>query len=81
MPYTDVTVSSLARKGVQSIVVLTPGFVTDCLETLDEMAIEAAELFYQNGGKNFSFVPCLNDSVRGISVLETIVRRELQGWI
>ncbi|GKX35047.1 MAG: ferrochelatase [Rhizobiaceae bacterium MnEN-MB40S] len=80
-PYTDKTVEDLARKGVRNIAVLNPGFVSDCLETLEEIAEQAMESFHEYGGENFTHIPCLNDSEDGMKVLETVVRRELQGWI
>jgi ferrochelatase len=80
-PYTDKTVEKLAKDGVKSIAVFNPGFVADCLETLQEIAIEAAHIFRHAGGENFSHIPCLNDSVEGMAVIETLVRRELAGWV
>ncbi|MCB5203851.1 ferrochelatase [Neorhizobium sp. T786] len=80
-PYTDKTVEALAKKGVKRIAVMNPGFVSDCLETLEEIAGEAGEIFLHNGGEKFVHIPCLNDSVDGMNVLETVVRRELQGWV
>jgi ferrochelatase len=80
-PYTDKTVEKLAQDGVKRIAVMNPGFVSDCLETLEEIAVEAAESFHHNGGEKFSHIPCLNDSDDGMMVLEKVVRRELQGWV
>ncbi|MBD8876791.1 ferrochelatase [Roseibium polysiphoniae] len=80
-PYTDKTVEKFAKEGVKNIAVMNPGFVADCLETLEEIAGEAGEIFEENGGENFSHIPCLNDSGLGIEVLEHIVRQELGGWI
>lgn len=80
-PYTDDTVEELARQGVKSMAVLNPGFVVDCLETVDEIGNEAAEIFHEHGGENFSHIPCLNDGEDGMKVIETLVRRELQGWV
>ncbi|WP_419908690.1 ferrochelatase [Hoeflea sp.] len=80
-PYTDETVEKLAKDGVKRIAVINPGFVSDCLETLEEIAGEAGELFHENGGEHFTHIPCLNDSPAGMAVIETVVRRELQGWI
>lgn len=80
-PYTDKTVEKLAQDGVRRIAVFNPGFVSDCLETLEEIAGEAGELFHENGGEQFTHIPCLNDTPEGMSVIEAIVRRELQGWI
>jgi ferrochelatase len=80
-PYTDKTVEKLAHEGVKSIAVVNPGFSVDCIETLDEIGREAAETFHEAGGVNFSHIPCLNDSPEGMKVIETIVRRELSGWL
>ncbi|GEO86076.1 ferrochelatase [Ciceribacter naphthalenivorans] len=80
-PYTDKTVEKLAKEGVKRIAVINPGFVSDCLETLEEIAVEAGENFLHNGGEKFTHIPCLNDSEEGMRVLEHVVRRELQGWV
>lgn len=80
-PYTDKTVEKLAQEGVKRIAVLNPGFVSDCLETLEEIAEQAAESFVHNGGEKFAHIPCLNDTPEGMAVLEKVVRRELSGWI
>ncbi|MEA2933357.1 MAG: protoporphyrin/coproporphyrin ferrochelatase [Variibacter sp.] len=80
-PYTDETVKALAREGVKNLAIITPGFAADCLETLEEIAGENAEIFRHNGGVNFAAVPCLNDSEAGLRVISDVVERELQGWI
>jgi len=80
-PYTIDTVAELARQGTRRLAVVTPGFAADCLETLEEIAGENAEVFKHNGGEQFSFVPCLNDSDAGMDVIRQLVMRELQGWI
>jgi ferrochelatase len=80
-PYTDATVKALAERGVKSIAVITPGFSSDCLETLEEIAMENAEIFRQAGGANFAAIPCLNDSPGGMVVIRDVVQRELKGWI
>jgi protoporphyrin/coproporphyrin ferrochelatase len=80
-PYTDATMAKLAKDGVKRIAVVMPGFSADCLETLEEIAQENAEIFKQNGGEEFSAVPCLNDSEAGMNVIRRLVLRELQGWI
>ena len=80
-PYTDKTVEKLAKEGVKRIAILNPGFVSDCLETLEEIAGEAGEEFLHNGGEKFTHIPCLNDSDNGMRVIENVVRRELQGWV
>jgi ferrochelatase len=80
-PYTDMTVKALAERGVKNLAVITPGFTADCLETLEEIAMENATIFKQAGGDNFAAIPCLNDSDGGMKVIETVVKRELKGWI
>jgi protoporphyrin/coproporphyrin ferrochelatase len=80
-PYTDKTIEQLAKDGVKSIAVFNPGFVSDCLETLEEIAGEAGEIFHEAGGEKFTHIPCLNDSDEGMAVIEHMVRRELQGWL
>jgi ferrochelatase len=80
-PYTDQTVKKLARSGVKNLVVLTPGFAADCLETLEEIAVENARIFKRHGGKKFAAIPCLNDSEPGMLVTWQIVLRELKGWV
>ena len=80
-PYTDQTMQKLAKDGVRRIAVITPGFSADCLETLEEIAQENAEIFQHNGGEQFAYIPCLNDSDPGMDVIRQLVLRELQGWI
>jgi protoporphyrin/coproporphyrin ferrochelatase len=80
-PYTDKTVERLAKEGVKRLAVVMPGFAADCLETLEEIAGENAEIFKHNGGEDFSAIPCLNDSQPGMDVIRQLVLRELQGWI
>ena len=79
-PYTDATVRSLAERGMKNLAVITPGFSSDCLETLEEIAIETAEIFRRAGGENFATIPCLNDTPGGMAVIRDIVARELKGW-
>ena len=80
-PYTDMTVKGLAERGVKNLAVLTPGFVADCLETLEEIGGENAEIFKHHGGENFAAIPCLNDGEAGMRVIRHVVIRELQGWV
>ncbi len=80
-PYTDKTVEALAKSGVKSLAIVTPGFAADCLETLEEIAMENAAIFKAAGGENFAAIPCLNDSPGGMKMIETLVRRELEGWL
>jgi len=80
-PYTDKTLEALPEKGVKKIAILTPGFSVDCLETLEEIAMEGKEEFMEAGGEAFAYIPCLNDSDLGMSVIEEVVKRELAGWL
>jgi ferrochelatase len=80
-PYTDQTLLELARNGVKRIAVVMPGFAADCLETLEEMGIQNRRLFLDNGGKDYTLIPCLNDSETGTRMLLELVRQELAGWI
>ena len=61
-PYTDKTLASLPSKGVKNLLVICPGFASDCVETLEEINIQGRESFLKNGGKNFDLIPCLNDN-------------------
>jgi protoporphyrin/coproporphyrin ferrochelatase len=80
-PYTDKTIEQLAKDGTRRIAVVMPGFSADCLETLEEIAQENAEIFKHHGGEQFAAIPCLNDSDGGMDVIRQLVLRELQGWI
>lgn len=80
-PYTDMTVKGLAESGVKSLAIVTPGFTSDCLETLEEIAGENAEIFHHAGGEKFAAIPCLNDSGPGMEVIRAVVERELKGWV
>lgn len=79
-PYTDDTLVNLPKDGVKKIAVVCPGFAADCLETLEEVAMEGREEFLEAGGSDFAYIPCLNASDTGMAMLETLVRRELAGW-
>lgn len=80
-PATDDTIMRLAREGKKKIAIFAPGFSVDCLETLEELAMQGHEQFEEAGGTHYAYLPCLNDSVVGMDMLEHIVRRELSGWI
>ncbi|MET0536442.1 MAG: ferrochelatase [Xanthobacteraceae bacterium] len=80
-PATDQSVKQLAKKGVKNIAVIMPGFSADCLETLEEIAVENARIFKKYGGENFATIPCLNDSAPGMLVIWQMALRELKGWI
>ena len=73
-PYTDKTLESLPGEGVKNLLVICPGFASDCVETLEEIDIQGREIFLKNGGKNFDLIPCLNDSSDHIDLFENLVR-------
>jgi ferrochelatase len=79
-PYTMPTLQQLAREGCANVDVVCPGFVADCLETLEEIDQEARAAFLAAGGKAFSYIPCLNDRHEWIAALRDITLRHLQGW-
>ncbi|MBE9604533.1 ferrochelatase [Acetobacteraceae bacterium H6797] len=79
-PYTDKTIEALAQKGVKRMAILAPGFVADCLETLEELDGENREIFEHNGGEKFAYIPCLNASEDGMEVIRQVVEREISGW-
>jgi ferrochelatase len=80
-PYTAETLTALPGRGIKKIAILAPAFSVDCIETLEELAITGREQFMSGGGEKYAYIPCLNDSEPGMEVLETLVRRELAGWI
>jgi ferrochelatase len=80
-PYTDVTLGELPKKGIKKVAILAPAFSADCIETLEEIAIGGKETFLEAGGENYAYIPCLNDSVEGMDMIESMVRRELSGWL
>ena len=79
-PATDATLAALPGKGVERVAVVAPGFAADCLETLEELAIRGREAFLAAGGTDFAYLPCLNASPVGITMLRMILSRELAGW-
>ena len=80
-PYTDEILADLPNKGIKKIAILAPAFFVDCLETLEEIAIEAREEFLKNGGEKYAYISCLNDSEAGMDVIEEIAHKELRGWL
>ncbi len=79
-PYTEPTLKALAKGGAEGVDVICPGFAADCLETLEEIAIEARAAFLSAGGKTFHYIPCLNNSPEGMKALTGVALRHLQGW-
>jgi protoporphyrin/coproporphyrin ferrochelatase len=80
-PYTQDTLEVLVSRGVRKLTVVSPSFAVDCLETLEEVAIEYRDTFLELGGERLTLVPALNDDERHAEVLAAIVRNQLQGWI
>ena len=76
-PYTDKTLESLSAKGIKNLLVICPGFASDCVETLEEINILGRETFLKNGGEKFDFIPCLNDSSEHIKLFENLVKKYL----
>ncbi|ARP80471.1 ferrochelatase [Bordetella genomosp. 8] len=79
-PYTAPTVMALARDGVTEVDVVCPGFLADCLETLEEVQVECRDAFIEAGGKRLRYIPALNDDETWIAALSELVQRHLQGW-
>ena len=79
-PYTEPTLKELAAAGVDSVDVICPGFAVDCLETLEEIGQEAHEAFLEAGGREFRYIPCLNDDPQAVDALASVALRHLQGW-
>ena len=79
-PYTEPRLRELAAQGVKSVDVMCPGFVADCLETLEEIAQEARDAFIEAGGTAFNYISCVNDDPHWIGALADLAERHLQGW-
>ena len=76
-PYTDKTLEDLPSKGIKNLLVICPGFASDCVETLEEINIQGRETFLNNGGKNFDLIPCLNDSKDHIELFSKLISKYL----
>ena len=74
-PYTDKTLEKLPKEGKKNILLICPGFASDCVETLEEISIEGKKSFMEAGGENFDFIPCLNDSEEHIDLFSHLVNR------
>lgn len=79
-PYTDQSLEKLGKAGVKSVDVVCPGFAADCLETLEEIAMENREVFLAAGGEQYRYIPCLNDRPDHITALTGLIQRHSQGW-
>ena len=80
-PYTDETLHMLGEAKTKSLAIMAPGFSADCLETLEELAMEGQEIYKEAGGENFTYVSCLNDSTFGMNVIYSLVKDNLAGWV
>jgi ferrochelatase len=80
-PATDATLAALPEQGIRRVAIVAPGFSADCLETLEELAIRGGDSFVAAGGEHFAYLPCLNDSAIGMTMLRGILSRELAGWV
>lgn len=80
-PYADETIRALPAAGAKNVAIISPGFVADCVETLEELAIGLKEEFEAAGGENFAYVPCLNDTPGHVQFLADMAERELGGWL
>lgn len=80
-PATDTTLEAEGAKGTKRLVVAAPGFAADCVETLEELALEGRDMFLEAGGSDYAVLDCLNTSEAGMAMLDGMVRRELSGWI
>ena len=79
-PYTSQTLQELAEQGVNSVDVICPGFSIDCLETLEEIAVENRDVFLNAGGQDYQYIPALNDSSENIEAMARLIEQHIQGW-
>jgi ferrochelatase len=80
-PSTDATLMAEGDKGTKRLVVAAPGFAADCVETLEELALEGRDEFTEHGGEDYAVLDCLNTSGHGLEMIDAMLRRELSGWI
>ncbi len=76
-PYTDKTLENLPKEGIKNILIICPGFSSDCVETLEEISIEGKESFVNSGGENFDMIPCLNDNDDHIFLLKSLIQKSI----
>ena len=79
-PYTSETLKELPKQGIKNIHIISPGFSSDCLETLEELEEENKEYFMESGGENYHYIPCLNDHDDHIDVFVNLIKKHTQGW-
>jgi ferrochelatase len=79
-PYTDATLKGWGKQGIKSVQVLCPAFSADCLETLEEIAVENRDYFLEAGGKEYAYIPALNDRADHIALFVELIKRHIQGW-
>ena len=79
-PYIDELIIDLAKRGTKKIQIISPGFSVDCLETLEEINIQYRNLFMNNGGEEFEYIPCLNDGETHINLIKTIIDQNIKDW-
>ena len=79
-PYTSETLKELPKKGIKNIHIISPGFSSDCLETLEELEEENREYFMESGGEKYKYIPCLNDEDEHIDVFVNLIKKNIQGW-
>ncbi|MEM7569885.1 MAG: ferrochelatase [Pseudomonadota bacterium] len=79
-PYTDDVAKEAAETGKKRIMIISPAFVTDCLETLEELAMGTQEIFMEAGGQQFHYIPCLNDTPSAVALYADLIKKNMQGW-
>ena len=79
-PFTDKRLAELPTEGKDNIAILCPSFISDCLETLEELEVENREYFEKSGGDKYCYIPCLNENSMHIEMIEKIIKKHIQGW-
>ena len=79
-PYTDKTLEELPKKGIKKIQIISPGFSSDCLETLEELGVENKEIFISSGGESYNYIKCLNDKQQHLKMLSLLIMNHIKGW-
>jgi len=79
-PYTDFTLKDWGKQGIARVDVISPAFSADCLETLEELEVENRDFFTEAGGKEYHYIPCLNDRADHIQMMADLVQQHTQGW-